>query len=305
MRRMQTWGWRVALVLLGLSPASARADCPPSLALEGPVELVARVTVALEQREIYPQTVRPGCAPSRARITQEGAGYRVTFWPEVGTERSRPVLKLSTAVSLLESWTRTDLDPFLAAAEDASLVRNPPPVTPLAELRSLPSRRVHRVSLDVEGVGDALPRAGARVGVAMLRGLFELGGAVRVRAYFPDGWTPGRDGLQTHALASLGVPFGFPGGNLFLTPTLRAGLGVVVLDSSFTPGQKSGSLGAAVDAGLVFRQSVGPRLGYLVEAVWEQTIPLWKSDRAATWVSRGRRPEGAFAVHLGVTFALF
>ena len=296
---------RHAALIVFASLRTAQAACPAALVLEGPAELTAPAAVFLARRGVSLSRPPPGCPAMRARLSRDGNAIEVQFWGESGTARVRSVSQLSTVVSLLESWTRRDLNVFDPEPDAPRASRFPSPAV-ITPPTPPPFRRPERfLSISLEGVGADTPRGGARVGFTTTFGVLEVGGAARVRAYFPEGGTPGADGLQIHALGSVGVPFVFPLRGLSLTPTLRAGLGLIEHLSSVILTQRSGALGAAFDGALAFRHRLGPSFGYFVEVAWEESVPLWRTPRASTWVTRGSTVEGSLALHLGGSYNLF
>ena len=215
---------RHAALIVFASLRTAQAACPAALVLEGPAELTAPAAVFLARRGVSLSSPPPGCPAMRARLSRDGNAIEVQFWGESGTARVRSVSQLSTVVSLLESWTRRDLNVFDPEPDAPRASRFPSPAV-ITPPTPPPFRRPERfLSISLEGVGADTPRGGARVGFTTTFGVLEVGGAARVRAYFPEGGPRARTAFKFTRSGRWGSPSSFRSGVCRSRPPCAQGL---------------------------------------------------------------------------------
>ena len=123
----------LAFVVLVTAHVAQAEPCPPAVALTGDEALVAPIRELLGARGIAPEI--PRCPAVRARVERRGPVLVVGIAGPDGTPIERSVTEIATAATVIESWTRSDVEaPLLAvravpAVEDAApraVVASPP-----------------------------------------------------------------------------------------------------------------------------------------------------------------------------------
>lgn len=134
---------RLALlfVLAPLSPAVA-APCPPAAQIEGDEPLATSIREMLAKRGVGSEVELP-CPAVHATVKETASGLTAVVRDESGRERAYELRDPGTAVAVVESWARHDLD-------GANLVARPRPAPSTVEgvrLPSTPERRPFSIAV--------------------------------------------------------------------------------------------------------------------------------------------------------------
>jgi hypothetical protein len=119
----------VLLAALLVSSIAAAEPCAPAAVLTGDPSLVTNIGGILAAHGVVDADTS-ACPAVRAQVERRGAGI-VVHAPGTSPDRERVVSELDTAATVIESWTRTDLDaPLFAVRPMVASRLSPPPPEP-------------------------------------------------------------------------------------------------------------------------------------------------------------------------------
>jgi hypothetical protein len=123
----------VGAALLLATSAALAAPCPPTVALTGDPDLIASVAEVLAAHGVAAAT--PACPGIQARLGVRAGFITVDrIGPDDVTRESRMLAEPATVASVIESWTRLDLEEPLLAVHPI------PPPDPRDEITRPPTR---------------------------------------------------------------------------------------------------------------------------------------------------------------------
>ena len=111
-------------------PRIVRAECPPTATVVGDAALVHDVTTLLRAHGVVDQEVA-GCEPIHVSISHRDDKIVLAESTGEGLTHERVVSELDTAATVIESWTRTDLDASVFAFHPTLAVTAPTPAPTL------------------------------------------------------------------------------------------------------------------------------------------------------------------------------
>jgi hypothetical protein len=160
----------VLLAVLLVSGSAAAEPCAPAAVLSGDPSLVSDISGILSAHGVVEADTN-ACPAVRAQVERRGGGI-VVHAPGNGSDRERVVSELDTAATVIESWTRTDLDAPLFAVRPmvASRLSAPPPEPWIVRHtgRNTPPRGIQAFgAFETSLANDRTSWLGATVGVCV------------------------------------------------------------------------------------------------------------------------------------------
>ena len=245
---------------------ASAAPCAPSARVSGDPDLVASVTELLEQHGIA--TDLTTCPAVEVHVAHRGAALVVAQLagrPPI----EREVTELVAAATLIESWTRTDVDaPLLAVHHLAS---QPPAATAVAVAVAAPptvSPRGLQVffGLETSVAEDRSTWFGTQLGVCVMLGPVCAAARVRIASTTPE-WERHVERRAIDVLFGGDVPFRL--GATTLSPGCAAGLGAVHSSEMSVGGTET--FGLRADAHVVWSIPIWSHLSVDLSAVADVT----------------------------------
>ncbi len=258
----------LALLATREGESFAEPRCPPAARVNGPAAVVSGIREILDRRGIRPEG-GTGCPVTTARLRRVGAMIEVGVTDVYGRSSLRLVTDAETAVALIESWARTDMDASLL--EPGNLQARPAmpksSVEPEATVRKRPANPTFALDLltSTTLASDGSFWIDGNLSGCVFFGPVCVGGLVK--AAFDTGTTgesskqgTGRVGLDVLLVAD----FPFRLGSLTLTPGMGVGAGWLRSSGGTGTGEERDD--AEIDAG-------GLRLGASLRLI----VPLGRS----------------------------
>ena len=251
---------------LGVPVGTASAEpCAPSARVSGDPDLVASVTELLEQRGIATATTT--CPAVEVHVAHRGASLVVAQLagrPPI----EREVTELVAAATLIESWTRTDVDaPLLAAHHLASQPPEAPAVTAGVAAPAVSPRGLQVFfGLETSVAEDRSTWFGTQLGVCVMLGPVCAAARVRIASTTPE-WERHVERRAIDVLFGGHVPFRL--GATTLSPGCAAGLGAVHSSEMSVGGTET--FGLRADAHVVWSIPISSHLSVDLSAVADVT----------------------------------
>jgi hypothetical protein len=230
---------------------TARAEvCGPAVALDGDHALVARVATLLATRGIALDPT--SCPAIRARLTWRGAELVVAVDGRDGSSTERVVTEASTAATVIESFSRLDIESTLLAIRDmpsspavAEIHATAPPAVQAPRQPAARGVQVFGV-FETSLASDRTTWLGASVGACVMLGPVCAAARLRVASVLagPDAWQGQLERRSTELFVGIDIPFAVHG--MTLSPGFAAGLGQMHTRGEL-PGMRSETGGVRAD----------------------------------------------------------
>ena len=221
------------LVLSGLGPTVASAQCEGVTAIEGEADLVRELTSALMARGIVLDAASTALGGATVRIEAlPSGGVRLELRGPDGSSAAREVARVTTAAMLIESWTEATRMDLLEPPPVTTHAPEPPAPEPAAPIVDpVPTERSALGNVAAHGVAafgnEGSSWFGAQIDGCAQAGPVCLGGAFRYLSDsgLSDG-TTSEGSSRTYLGGDLAVSLPFhPAPDVTLTPALALGLG--------------------------------------------------------------------------------